>query len=478
MNVCELQYIFYFVSVVLKKLNELNNFITHNASGYCCKYCNERSSRIATMSDHIQSAHNRAYYENFFIKIKTEDGVEFTCKDCDEKFTNNKLSYKIHSCKRNKNTKCDKCDKIIHGGRNDIRRHHRHDHGEVPYKCGFCDKRFTDMRFLREHENIHTRNKVFKCDICSKEFRYKQTLRRHISWHNGTNKKYMCEECGKSFNDVTNLNKHRDTVHLKLRRFACDQCPKTFTAKKHLKSHMYTHSGETFTCEICNKLFTNRYYLMAHKKIHDPNRKFVCQHCGKTFNRRGEYAKHLRVHAGDRVLPYKCSLCPKSFVTKYTHKRHMEYHFDLKKYLCDICNKKFSTRDVLRKHKNTVHDPNRDNVVKTKCEICKQNVTNFEKHMDQHVNRPLKCHLCPNTFNRKGSLNRHVKTRHINVSFVNCDVCGKKYRGEHCLKKHKLKVHKMSIKTENYDSIVPAFEIPTENGMSNVPVLNPVSSSC
>ena len=37
---------------------------------------------------------------------------------------------------------------------------------EKPFKCDFCEKRFTNSDNLNTHKWIHTGKKPFNCDLC------------------------------------------------------------------------------------------------------------------------------------------------------------------------------------------------------------------------------------------------------------------------------------------------------------------------
>ena len=50
---------------------------------------------------------------------------------------------------------------------------------EKSFKCGFCDKTFSNSDYFKIHERIHTGEKSYKCDICNKKFSCQESLKDH-----------------------------------------------------------------------------------------------------------------------------------------------------------------------------------------------------------------------------------------------------------------------------------------------------------
>ncbi|KAI0944180.1 hypothetical protein AcW1_001944 [Taiwanofungus camphoratus] len=73
--------------------------------------------------------------------------------------------------------------------------------------------------------------------------------------------------------------------------------------------------------------------------------------CSKIFHRLYSLRAHQRLHSlVDR--PFRCSLCPASFVRNHDLKRHARLH-DKKAWRCSGCGKVFSRRDAIKRHKDS-----------------------------------------------------------------------------------------------------------------------------
>jgi len=54
----------------------------------------------------------------------------------------------------------------------------------------------------------------------------------------------------------------------------------------------------------------------------------------------------------------KCSICPKTYRSRFTLRRHVEaFHYRTKRFACEHCDKSFAYRHTLRKHVQRVHSP-------------------------------------------------------------------------------------------------------------------------
>ncbi|XP_049883774.1 zinc finger protein ZFP2-like isoform X1 [Pectinophora gossypiella] len=411
-----------------------------------------------------------AYLE---VQLKTEKGVTYSCKLCGGTYSSTEdLKQHAKESHLNLRIKCDHCTKTF-GNKYSLKKHLKLSAtiDKHKWKCNYCDMRFTSKPSLSCHENTqHTKKERFICDLCKKDFYNKSSLRRHLRWHSGTSKAFVCDICGLQVGDSANLRIHVMTVHEKIRRFRCNVCEKAYSTNKSLKVHVASHTGEyPLVCDKCPKKFLYENTLRRHKMMHENNashkRIYKCMVCPATFHIRGRFKAHVMKHSG--FLPYKCHLCPKDFSCKYSLNRHIIQHSGIKRFHCEVCQAGFVQKAALGRHVKRVHDPTKGLRVKVKCDLCKQNVHDLEKHKQRHFERPHMCQQCKRSYPSTSSLNRHIRNEHLGHRAHPCDQCTKAYTRPDALRRHKEKKHKLIPKTEqNYDESLNVFTI--ENKQINV----------
>src|SRR6218665_1858245 len=164
---------------------------------------------------------------------------------------------------------------------------------EKSYKCQFCQKTFSQGKYLTKHMRSHTGEKPYKCLLCHKSFTQNTTLKRHMRTHTGE-KPYKCKLCQKSF-----------------------------TISGHLKRHMRIHTGEKpYTCKLCQKSFASSSELKIHTRTHTGEKPNKCQLCQKSFTAICFLNSHMNSHTGDLPYQYQCEVCNKRFICKRNLMRH------------------------------------------------------------------------------------------------------------------------------------------------------------
>ena len=213
--------------------------------------------------------------------------------------------------------KCYMCDKTFRHSLNLL--HHLRAHtGEKRYQCSQCDKHFRDSSNLRQHkrradhatilpdvkmeahndmtklgtgklilETDHLDGKVveksYSCAECNKRFSYLRGLQKHMNVHTD---KYRCPDCGKCCQSGIDLVNHRRT-HSGEKPFECRVCSRQFARSHHLAVHSRTHSGEKVY-----KTFRRTADLDHHMRVHMGEKPYLCELCGRSFTS----SSHLRQH--------------------------------------------------------------------------------------------------------------------------------------------------------------------------------------
>ncbi|KAL8687033.1 MAG: hypothetical protein Q9218_006680, partial [Villophora microphyllina] len=125
------------------------------------------------------------------------------------------------------------------------------------------------------------------------------------------------------------------------------------------------------------KPLTDTHKLVRHALTHSDYRQFVCRYCRKDCTTKGQLDIHERVHTGEK--PVKCEYCGKTTSNESQMNIHRRTHTGEKPHSCDVCG--FRCADS----------------------------TNLIKHKKSHGPNDWKCEICGRDFNRKHTLQRHMK---------------------------------------------------------------------
>ncbi|KAH8307380.1 hypothetical protein KR044_011006 [Drosophila immigrans] len=315
---------------------------------------------------------------------------KFACSHCS--YTSNKkflISRHVRSHDSEFSFKCSICErgfKTNVGLVNHLNTHM----GNKPHKCKQCDSAFTTSGELIRHTRYkHTKEKPHKCTECSYASVELTKLRRHMTCHTGE-RPYQCPHCTYASQDMFKLKRHL-VIHTGEKKYQCDICKSRFTQSNSLKAHKLIHSvvdKPIFQCTLCPTTCGRKADLRTHvTNMHTSDTPYVCKRCGQEMADRYLYKLHLKTHDGEKC--YRCSLCSYASVSQRHLDSHMHIHTDSKPFKCDLCPQAFRQRQLLRRHRNLLHDD------------------------DYKQPEPReKLHSCPNcsrVFFRKGNLMRHME---------------------------------------------------------------------
>ncbi|KAH8284502.1 hypothetical protein KR018_000878 [Drosophila ironensis] len=165
---------------------------------------------------------------------------------------------------------------------------------------------------------------------------------------------------------------------------------------------------QRLVCEICQQVTSSDHVLQSHIfKAHNiGDLPFKCTLCDRSFIGRGELGNHTqRVHIGKTL---KCEHCERTFAVIADLELHIRTHTGHKPYICEQCGKAFRLRSQMKLHVTAIH---------TKI-------------------RAFKCDMCPKDFVKKVDLTDHIKS-HLNIRDKICGDCGKGFTSCHSLIRHR-----------------------------------------
>ena len=165
---------------------------------------------------------------------RARDPRTFKCSVCGERSpTLRELN--AHYIQFHRNVSCDICGKSF--ATPSSLRKHRYSHIEESeqFKCRTCDKRFPFKSQLKSHRHTHRRIRYYRCASanCDHSFRHPGDLAAHARSHG---KSHDCAHCNYSNTDVRNLRSHM-RVHSREAPFTCKECEQKFVHSNQLVRH-------------------------------------------------------------------------------------------------------------------------------------------------------------------------------------------------------------------------------------------------
>lgn len=433
---------------------------------HACIYCNKTFTGWKLRKYHMKTEHPELFNEpetgKLLTKVQTptstvisEPSTSFVSQPtCPLKFENsNSFSSQLQeflppniSSGKSKQRQCVSCSEIF----DKLKTYQDHIRNVHPLVCPLCNKTFLAKSNLTLHMRTHLKIKPYKCDVCEKSFVTAQKLSDHKNTHTG-NAPFPCNMCDRHFKRYSNLAQHKKVIHLKKKKvkdFYC-HCGEIFQSRGKLLWHQETHAivpkqctfcsekfthtssltrhirknhdpcylpvdrkktDENVTCEIC-KIVVLKSTLKSHMRIHDTSKPFSCTICKKSFYTKWNLGLHQWTHVSRTHMPFKCKSCNRGFYSANEYQAHIRSHRNIRPYTCNYCGRKF-----IRKFNCIRHVREHEAKKKYNCTVCGKTF-HRSYYLTAHVRvhngeRPFSCHICGKTSTTKSNHNKHVKTHH------------------------------------------------------------------
>ena len=188
-----------------------------------------------------------------------------------------------------------------------------------------------------------------KCKNCGKILQSKASLDIHEQEHKG----YRCEKCDRKFTNEKELKQHENN-HVE-KQFNCKYCNETFKQEENLKEHSKIHaSPEVGDGEKCETNVVQIPELEEHVKKHARVDVFDCSECDQRFKSIGEMEQHLKIHVkSNSKVKHQCSKCENNYEEMRKLRRHdWRCHRTIE---CNICGDKLRSRQEIRQQRENEH---------------------------------------------------------------------------------------------------------------------------
>uniref|UniRef100_UPI003AB012D7 zinc finger protein ZFAT n=1 Tax=Centroberyx gerrardi TaxID=166262 RepID=UPI003AB012D7 len=182
---------------------------------------------------------------------------------------------------------CEFCNKIFKF-RHSLIAHLRTHTQEKPFQCPHCDYASAIKANLNVHLRKHTGEK-FSCQHCPFTCLSPGHLKVHIERVHLKVKQH-CGFCQKKYSDVKNLLKHMEQRH-NLKDPAVHQSYQQLRLKTRQGQRQLLYH-----CPTCNRRFKNQLERERHLLVHGPQRPFACLLCDHAATKMAALAAHVRKH--------------------------------------------------------------------------------------------------------------------------------------------------------------------------------------
>lgn len=209
---------------------------------------------------------------------------------------------------------------------------------------------------------------------------------------------------------TTPISRHTLRSHYDGKVYGCS-CGSVYRSNRVLWSHKQTHK-EMISCSVCQKQFTTTKNFMFHWKAHHfktHGRHHMMKSKFLMLQPFGNWYFFLflwTVRVVNKIGPFICDKCGSKYERRPFLIFHLKSHQGIIGMLCDLCPQIFNQKGALVKHMEKAHMEPR-----FACQICEYkncHEKNLKTHMLRHGPK-VKCKVC-HRFST--NLGRHMRSRH------------------------------------------------------------------
>lgn len=470
-------------STCLKTFSASSNLTRHISllhstfKPFSCKRCGTGFTAKDSLKRHSIRANCKMSSEECLKPVKMPTEINTQVQSCRE---TSKLVQRIEGHYSNKwKFPCEYCPRRFKN-QAQLKLHTRLHTGEKPFGCASCDERFIRRDYLKRHltkcSGKRQGPKVL-CDTCGGLFT-QEALEIHQS---------NCIISVKSIDCPVNVSSISSSSTIKA--FSCVSCNERFLLFSQLQQHILANhrsnelkqSGilkyemssnlpikEEPVDDNCTENFQTSCQMYANNGHENPDEErekpFECDQCNMKFITKSGLGMHMRTHT--TIYPLSCQKCNKGFLSKNVQEKHMRKCKGLEVSKKDsvtahaVSSELESSNDevlVFNKGSNTTgtgvlqtkfscKDQDKGNVDKGdtavhkyQCSECEQSFTDgllLISHLEAHgredqerrFGKSHRCHICGQTFDQAGMLQRHMKTQHQETAKNTCPECFRSFR--------------------------------------------------
>lgn len=282
---------------------------------------------------------------------------------------------------------------------------------EGAFKCAECEKFFSSVKKLREHNCSNVPEKPYHCPLCRQEFQHKVAVTAHMKYHSLGNI-YPCQECYRIFPDSISLRDHQ-RCHGALKPYECPECGMVFKHYSVMEDHRrkHTENMRCHVCHICGKSFKYSSLLHQHQYLHTGQKPFHCPECGKTFAFAQNMKAHCRQHRLRETNPLSSTDQPSKQtpvsapeVVRRPGKENTNQSEEQKRtFSCPLCQQTHNTPANLRAHM-LIHEAEHETVDRT------INVQSEDINKDWEKGHA--CPHCPSIYRDAAGYRHHMIRAH------------------------------------------------------------------